>query len=110
MWNNIRPTKHLGSSNVQLIGNHTPQRAEKAGQDQLISVEECVRPNQQYSYGNIYCLALELYMLPTATDTLNQLGSTSPELLGSDEDYYHTLNYAPELGFTLYILWQVSRL
>jgi hypothetical protein len=58
------------------------------------------------------CLALELYTVQKATDTLNQLGSTSPELLGSDEDHshYRTLNYAPELGLTLYILWQVSRL
>ena len=57
-------------------------------------------------------LAVELYTVQKATDTLNQLGSTSPELLGSDGDcsHYLTLNYAPEMGLTLYILWQVSRL
>jgi hypothetical protein len=58
------------------------------------------------------CLELGLYTVQKATDTLNQLGSTSPELLGSDGDYscYRPLNYAPEVGLTLYILWQVSRL
>lgn len=57
-------------------------------------------------------LAPELYTVQKATDTLNQLGSTSPGLLGSDGDYshYRTVNYALEVEFTLYILWQVSRL
>ncbi len=31
------------------------------------------------------CLALDLYIVQTAADTLNQLGSTSQELPGSDE-------------------------
>ncbi len=112
MENRTRLTKHLRGIDVQLINNHTPKRAEKASQDQFISVEEGVSPNQQDSYVNTNCLALDLYIVQMATDTLNQLGSTSPELLGSDEDYYHyrTLNYALQVKFTLYILWQVSRL
>ena len=38
-------TKHLGSIDVQLIGNHAPKRAEEACEDQFISVEEGVSPN-----------------------------------------------------------------
>lgn len=94
--NRTRLTKHLGGINIQLIGNHTPKRAEKASQDQFVSVEEGVSPNQQYSYANMNCLALELYTVQKATDILNQLGSTSLELLGSDGDYsyYRTLDCA----------------
>jgi hypothetical protein len=38
-------TKHLGSIDVQLIGNHAPKRAEEACEDQFISVEEGVGSN-----------------------------------------------------------------
>ena len=42
-------TKHLGSIDVQLIGNHAPKGTEEAGQDKFISVEEGVSSNQQNS-------------------------------------------------------------
>ena len=47
--NRMGLTEHLGSIDVQLIGDHAPKRTEEAGQDQFISVEEGVSSNQQHS-------------------------------------------------------------